>query len=75
MATLEMKWLCPCNDLYGLPTTLSIALFSWLRISFGFSKSSFQTIAFLSRPPEIKRGVPELVLPTVKLVTHPLCPK
>jgi len=68
------KWLCPCKALYGFPTTQSNGWFWSLRSSFLLSKSSFHTMACLSRPPEMSKGAPLWVLPTVKEVTKPLCP-
>jgi hypothetical protein len=73
--TQETKWLCPWRALYGFPTIQSTGLFSESRSSRLSSRSSFHTIACLSRPPEIRRGAPLWVLPTVKEVTKPLCPE
>ena len=72
--TVETKWLWPWRALYGFPTTQSTGLFSESRSSFLSSKSSFHTMACLSRPPEIRRGAPFWVFPTVKEVTNPLWP-
>lgn len=71
--TQETKWLWPWRALYGFPTGVSTVLPSSPTF-FWASKSNFQTIAFLSLPPEIRRGDPSAVCPTSREVTWPLWP-